>query len=693
MPTSVSRPKRNLLGAGAVLLMCLALLGCEEGAEDPGGLQTLPTATAPEQACEVAAPSSPPFLSRIGCLADFLGVSAAPLDATIPGARSMKVVMDQADGDKLYFQNTNTYAVHYAFVSANLSGNGKPVVPSLANFNQTEYYAPDRRFILAAVTYYEQPKVWTLEFAPYDTADGEMQAKLFRAVQTAAYFGPDLVVHPTSDAAEDNARSLPKDVPYLRSELLFSGIDYQPLNLATAYGRLRFVKAADLAKSYLSFREIVVLDRVPNDISAVLGIVTQDFQTPLSHINVLSQNRGTPNMSLRNAMSNPALRALEGKWVRLDVGAFSYAVTEVSVAEADAWWEANKPAAVAVPRMDVSIAALTDVDAMLAPEGTVPLRDAIKAAVPAFGGKTAHYAALRRVPGVAVPRAFGIPVFFYQQFLDQNGLSARIASMLQDPAFKSDPAVRDAQLAQLRRAIVDGKIDPTFEAALIAKLKADFPRTRMRFRSSTNAEDLDGFTGAGLYESFPGQVEDPDRPVLRALKSTWASVWLLRAFEERAYRSIDHTAVGMSVLCNPSFTDEEANGVALTANPFDVSGAEPAFYVNAQKGETSVVLPDGSVKSDELIYHYYAPGQPAVYLGHSSLVKRGQAVLSRAQLFELGTALDSIHQYYRSAYGTQGGFYAMDVEFKLDDLGTGKPPSIWVKQARPHPGRGQSPTP
>ena len=38
--------------------------------------------------------------------------------------------------------------------------------------------------------------------------------------------------------------------------------------------------------------------------------------------------------------------------------------------------------------------------------------------------------------------------------------------------------------------------------------------------------------------------------------------------------------------------EEEANGVALTANPFDESQLEPSFYVNVQwGGEAEVVHP------------------------------------------------------------------------------------------------------
>jgi hypothetical protein len=207
----------------------------------------------------------------------------------------------------------------------------------------------------------------------------------------------------------------------------------------------------------------------------------------------------------------------------------------------------------------------------------------------------------------------------------------------------------------------------------------------MRFRSSTNAEDLDGFTGAGLYTSKSGDPNDPLSPVADAIREVWSSVWYFRAFEERSYRSIDHQAVGMALLVHRSFPDEEANGVALTDNPFDKSGLDPAFYINVQKGDESVVLPPPGISTDSLLYYYGQSGQPTSYLSHSNLIAEGETVLSRTQVRELGEALILIRDFFAPAYGpgpSSTAWWAMDVEFKFDGE-PGEVPALYVKQARP----------
>lgn len=660
-----------------VASLVLGAIGCGEGEQPPAEIVLV------EGECTVAG-AAPDYLAQIPCKKDFEALASQPLDTSIPGARSVKVVLDRLDGDTLYFQNSIKYPIHHDFAAANLSGGTRPIVPALSEFNLTEYYLPDRRFLLGAVTYYEGADAWVLELAPYDTASGDMIGALFGAVKTKTWFGPALALHPTSEAV---ARTISgTSLPVLTTDELYEGIEYQPLNLAGTVGRLRFIDAVELEATYVSYRDIVVMDHAPNDISVVSGIITEEFQTPLSHINVLSRNRKTPNMGLKGARTNEILRALDGQWVRFEVGAFAWTAVLATEAEAEEYWLVNQPTPVVLPPVDLTVTDLRDIDEVTDESGG-DLREALKVAVSAFGGKAAHYSILAKTEGLPVRKAFAIPAYYYDQFMEMNGLYAQLDVLLADTSFKNSPEVRDTKLAEFRNAMESAPIDALFQEMLRQKMETDYPGQTLRFRSSTNSEDLDGFPCAGCYESHTGDPADWE-DVLDAIRETWSSIFLFRTFEERAYNGIDHRSVVMALLVHHNFPDEEANGVAITANPFDPSGLQPGFYINVQfGGQVEVVHPPPGTTSDQIIYLFDQPGQPIIYLSHSNLIEAG-TVLTNIQLFELGTALEKIHRRFSPAYGPasgNNGWYAMDVEFKFDDEDGGDAPTLVVKQARPYP--------
>jgi len=637
--------------------------------------------------------SSLEYLLNIGCNSDFQALASQPINTTLPGARSMKVVLDQADNDSLYFQNSVLYQIHYEFCSTHLSGAGLPLITSLSEFNTTEYYSPDRRFILAAVTFYEEPQVWALELSPYDTASVSMIEKLYAAVKAHTFFGAALAFHPTSDSIAATAKGLSSDVLIVTTAQLYARTEYQPLTLGTAIGRLHFAKAAELESVYVSYQDIMVLDQAPNDISVVQGLITEEFQTPLSHVNVLSQNRRTPNMGLRGAMSNKTLRSLENKIVKLVAEASQWTVAEVSLEEAEKFWEEKKPDPIELPDMDLETKGVWDIEDITSEPKGQSLRDGIKKAVLAFGGKAAHYSILAKTDDVPLRKAFAIPVYYYYRFMVDNGYFDRIDAFLLDEDFRANYSTRDKKLAELRADMMSGAIDEELQTELKVKIEMDYSSgCKLRFRTSTNSEDLDGFPCAGCYESHTGDPSDWNS-VLNALRQTYASAWLFRTFEERNYYSIGHKTVGMALLVHCNFPHEEANGVAVTCNPFDSTGVDPAFYINVQYGgDAEVVHPPAGVTTDEILYYFSEPNQPTNYLSHSNLVPPGSTVLSAKQIYALGRALYSIHSRFSYAYGPGAGvtgFYAMDIEFKFDDdENPGEPPALYIKQARPYPGRG-----
>lgn len=683
----------------SVAVFCSGCKSSEESAKD-GKIKVV------EGTCEIATnaegtsesdgsaedcPSATKYLTRVGCMADFQALASAPLSSSLPGARSVKVVLDTQNNHNLYFQNSCMYPIHHDFASANL-----PDVADIGTFNGTEYSSATRRFVLGAVTYYEGPQTWALELAPYDTAAAEMMTTLYTAVKNAAFFGPALYFHPTSDAVTTRAKDLSSKILVVSTNELYAGIDYQPLTLATGIGEVIFVKAAQLSTMYLSPKQLVVMDEVPNDISVVRGIVSEEFQTPLSHVNVLCKNRKTPNMGLRGAWKNKKLRSYEGKLAKLTVGSNGWEIEPATQEEAEASWDASRPAQVKLDPMNLEVTDLLDIE-KVTPEPALPneLRAALKEANLAWGGKAAQYSVLARTDNVPLKEAFAVPIYYYQQFMTDNGFYDELDALLADPRFTEDSAYRFQKLKDFRDRMLREPVDTTFQERLKAKISERWMGGKVRFRTSTNSEDLDGFPCAGCYESQSGDPADWE-DILDAVRLTWSSVWLFRTYEERDYYRVDQTSVGMALLVHNDFPEEEANGVAVTENPYDLTRLNPAFYINVQFGGfVEVVHPLPGVFSDQFLLYYDKANEPTDYLSHSNLVPKGwtenDTVLTRIQIHQLAVALKAIHERFTWAYGSVAtppnyGWYAMDVEFKYDDYeNPGQPAKLYIKQARPYP--------
>ena len=201
------------------------------------------------------------------------------------------------------------------------------------------------------------------------------------------------------------------------------------------------------------------------------------------------------------------------------------------------------------------------------------------------------------------------------------------------------------------------------------------PGINIRCRSSTNNEDLTGFSGAGLYDSYTHRTDEGDLGV--TVKKVWASLWNSRAFDERDFYRVDHFIAAMGVLCIPNQDDEMANGVAVTRNIIDPSW--PGYYVNAQAGESLVTNPDANAVPEEfLIAQLYGATRYTIqYVTFSNLVPEGQTVLTTAQAEQLAERMASIQSRFRPLYSGDSTF-AMEIEWKITSTG-----QLMIKQARP----------
>ncbi|MGH3916409.1 MAG: PEP/pyruvate-binding domain-containing protein [Pseudonocardiaceae bacterium] len=593
------------------------------------------------------------------------------------GAREVKFLVLGVDEvvPRLYFANTNTYSYHYDFATGALN-----VSMPLGEFNAQTYFRDDRRNLAGTVIAhdgFEAPDggrgLYAMEFWPTDPVRAHHVALAFQAIGEAMPFASAvLAYHPAGDTQEalyreDRAQFDQLGVRVVETSTLFGNVSYTPLNLGEGYGTLRPVDATQVGTRPATIRDVAIFATLPNDISHLAGIISETPQTPLSHINLKAKQNDTPNAYVRGASTNPRIMPFLDQLVHYVVTPDGFELQPATQAQVDSWLERLRPPHPQRPRRDLGPREIVDLD---------QLRNSDTAA---FGAKAANLGELRTIfPAERVPDGYAIPFSFYDDFMTTNGLYDEAACMIADTGFQSDPAVRERMLDDFRRNRVRrGELRAEL-ASRISELQARFGAgIPIRCRSSTNNEDVEGFNGAGLYDSY---THRPDEGALeKTIKQVWASLWNFRAFDERDFYRIDHLHAAMGVAVHRNFDDEVSNGVAITKNPYEP--AWPGFYVNVQVGESLVTNPDPAAVPDELLISAIGPsGEWEIqFIRHSSLTADGEPVLSTIHLDELRRALQRLHTHFKRVYQRQDDdAFAMDIEFKVDTHDR-----LVIKQARP----------
>ena len=626
------------------------------------------------ESCEVAPGDTPVYVHRLGCPADHELMATERDDAVFAHTRAINVIVDREDGDRVYFIDPDAYVLHYMFAMRYLDDPDKTPVGDLTAFNILNYRRENRRFILAKVVHYLDQELHTFELAAGDTANADLIEHGFRVTADAMDNGDELRYRPVSADQEALLPELAERIPTVATDAVFSGQLYQALNRGVGYGTLRFRRTATLSGEPLVPTDLVVLDRVPNDLSMVAGIITAEFQTPLAHVGVLAKTRGTPNMALRDGWDDARLRALEGRLVRLEVGPQDFTIAEADPTEAQAYWEQLRPATPQVPPHDSITTPMIDVT-------LADTDDSVR-----IGAKAANLGLLydiQTIGGRRVPlpeRPFAIPFAHYAAHVTTSGVQPLIDAVIADYAAGTlDPRELETRLFAIRWQIYRAPVDAALIDTVIAVAGERWtPATKLRFRSSTNVEDLADFTGAGLYTSAGATVEAGRAALANAIKNVWASVWNTQAFIERDFYRVEHQAVRMGVLVHPAQEDELANGVALTFNQF--SEVRPAYYINSQVGEVSVTNPTGGAIPEQILYYTWYEEPEYEVITRSSLLGWTEewpsetSILTNPELDELADYLASIHAVLRARYPAT----AVDVEWKLLQ---GR--QLLIKQARP----------
>ncbi len=612
----------------------------------------------------------------------------------------VKFTMLSCDPTKVYFQDSRRFAFHYEFATAHLD----PFV-GMTNeqFEAIALRAQGQRAILGAVILPPldvptDPFEFGIQLVrrdPYTAAEVVQLFSLARdAVQAPA--GARAFYFPTFEqaaVARDNIEFLRANGVEVSSPARWAS-DSVVYSEGWALGRLTFVPGAEIDAAYRDGRlratDILLTDGVPAEVPFVAGIVSLAPSTPSSHVAILAKNFGIPFVHPVFESDVARLQQLVGQ--RIVLRAFQdFHLPDLRFHRVDG---------VIDEAVIAEILALKELPPLairpkelLGAIGTA-VADLTPADIRFVGGKAANYSVLLKSIPESTRTAAALAFDLWDAFLDQTvtggkTLRQEIADRLAPHASfpPADVGALSDALGGVRELFRDDRLtvfSPALEDAVIAVLTDErfgfSPTEKIRFRSSTNVEDGDQFTGAGLYDSFSGcladdldddgtgpshcdATESKERGVFRAIRRVFASFYNMNAYIERLRWGVDESQVGMAVLVHHSFPDETelANGVATLEKSF----SSWRTTLVTQKGAISVTNPDGSATPEEVTLAMNPDGTLAetpVVRRESSLVLLGQTVMQwNADYVALAQRLARAAEAFAAATGEQG---VLDFEYK-----------------------------
>ncbi len=638
---------------------------------------------------------------------------------TLGGPSWVKFTIRIDEPEVVYFQNSSQTPFHHDFVAATLD----PYVGwTPAEIDAVSLREQGQELVFGAVLYSPQaPYEIGIQLVRQDPYSVSEVVRYFEAVRASidADAAVPFFYFPTFEQQESAA----EHEELLEAEGIRLGSTARWMegdvcyNFGWAYGRVVFVAAEEIEESYesgaLGPDDILLTDGIPAEIPFVAGVLSLAPSTPNSHVAILAADWDVPFAFLAQDASIAAAEAAVGSEVVLRATSISPRVFT---------GEDVDPEVCQVRVVDVGDALDPEVVEYLQELKRAPDLDlrAFEAAATYFaevatatpddivtiGGKAANYGfLLREIPSNARPAmAFTFDLwndYLAQPIEGETTLREKIAELL--APFPSYPPASFSDLFDALgdvRDLIEEEADFTAaqRSAILAELQGRFdPMRKIRFRSSTNVEDSDVFTGAGLYESKSGCLaddlddddegpsicepdeEEKERGVFRALRKVFESFYNDNAYLERLRHRVDESTVGMAILVHYSFPDptELANGVAILRT---IAPGSTRLTIVSQPDAFSVTNPEDGA----------APEVVDVFVSRTSIFPNLQQGADR---LPLGATVLRMPDEYRSlsqlfldvaeAFGEFHGETRFDIEFEFKKI---VDDGLVVKQVRRIPG-------
>jgi hypothetical protein len=708
-------PRPRALDAVVLVLCGAAMVACGSSTEVPDGghlpsdggtIQPLPdggdhggTCAEPGEHFTWPVPEVPLAITPSATWKMQLGPQDAFVVATDPAqAAWVKFSVLLSDPQKVYFQDGRVYPFHYDFATERLDPFREM---TRRDFDARSLHVANQEVVLGAVLFGpgDVPE-YGIQLVGLDAYNPHFTQRILESVRASvqaegfrAFYMPTVeqLGCATEAASFHQARGfeVSSAARWSRGEAC-----YAP---GWALGRLMHLPPLEIDAAYLSgalkHTDILLTDGVPAEIPYLQGVITLTPATPNSHVAILAKTYGTPFVHV----SGTWVQAMVGREVLLLAKPEQYGpgcdvrvidVQDRLPAVLRAELEALKvpPILVHPPKQSAGVYVRT-VDGLRPADARH------------YGGKASNYGVLRAAIPQNAQAAVALSFDVWEGFMTQphgsgrtlgEEIEARLSPFSWPPP---DLAVLDDALREVRGLIRGAGFPAALRAPIEAGLSSFEPTLKLRFRSSTNVEDGDGFTGAGLYDSYSGCLADDldadtvgpshcnpaqpeERGIYRAIQRVYASFYNRNAYLERLRRGVDEGKVGMAVLVHHSAPDatELANGVAIYVQQNGFGSLE----LVTQAGAESVTNPTGVTSPEIVTGLEYAGSFYFDLVQRSSLVPANQTVLGWGEEYQqLGGLLRAVRSQWFISTGSDAD---LDFEWKKVQPGT-----LSVKQVRPLP--------
>jgi phosphoenolpyruvate synthase/pyruvate phosphate dikinase len=579
------------------------------------------------------------------------------LSGVLGGYPFVKLVVDRRHRDQpvIHFINHRRYQFHSDYLAENLQNiTIEEQNDNIDAFNYDAYLSPDRHFYLGVLALHLRgDRFFTLETAEIDSMGAEMIQFFYKFVKESIDPSVPVLFKPANHFQEALTLGIdPSELPRVFSHELSSSAEFIALNSGTARGRVRVFKTQDeyiRELKSIEWFDILVMSRVSDDIPRVSGIINANYTTPLSHTNVLASGWQIPNAIQLGIFEMIENKALNGQWVSYQVDPMA---SSVLLSPIDRPLEMNQPPAWSVQR--IKLEEPETVNTPIVPLDRLRMSDRYR-----YGTKAANLGELRyvlengsgrllgfyqvrrppranllshlaralKLPESAgidaisrsawdflrntleIPRGIALPFSVQQEFLESSARIQQAIGKLK-MALELDAREIDSLCLSLQALIRSSRLPEHLRNKIDSQIAHHLGGvSSFVVRSSSNAEDLENFSAAGIYESM-NHVTTAEN-IFQSIKEVWASLLSPRSVRLRHEVGISLDDCYMGVIVQEeirevpqlsSFSEsgsfslhretyqtpldlrngkaQQMGGVLVTTNPGNHSGDFRNVYIN-----------------------------------------------------------------------------------------------------------------